>query len=210
MSTADFFALNPGYNRPVMPPQSTLVIPDDRLDKFTRELRRHAGPFSNWGIYSLKRGEDLTKVAAQLSMNPEDLKRVNGIVDEGQPALALLVPLDEKASLAGVEKLDDKAFSVLARQKNQPVATRVHMVQRGETLGGIAHRYRVSLAELKRINRLKGSQIRAGSRLVIREQRATHAHGQHPALFPLASATQNLLARAEEMEAAELDEDDLP
>ena len=43
----------------------------------------------------------------------------------------------------------------------------VHRVRKGETLGGIASRYRTSVANIKRWNGLRGNTIRVGQRLVI-------------------------------------------
>ncbi len=42
-----------------------------------------------------------------------------------------------------------------------------HVVGRGETLGGIASRYRVSLAAIKATNKMKGSKLRPGQSLLI-------------------------------------------
>ncbi len=43
--------------------------------------------------------------------------------------------------------------------------SRVHTVKKGETLGGIANRYRVSVSQLRTWNDLSGSRIRAGQKL---------------------------------------------
>ena len=52
-----------------------------------------------------------------------------------------------------------------------PVVERVswvqHRVRSGETLGGIALRYRTTVAELQRLNRLNGTVIRAGKDLLV-------------------------------------------
>jgi len=43
-----------------------------------------------------------------------------------------------------------------------------HKIRKGETLGGIALKYGVSVAQLRRLNGIKGSNIRAGKSLRIR------------------------------------------
>ena len=56
--------------------------------------------------------------------------------------------------------------SYLALNRQTPGATR-HVIARGETLSGIAERYRVSTSSLRRSNSLKSDQIRAGQVLTI-------------------------------------------
>ena len=46
-----------------------------------------------------------------------------------------------------------------------PKGSRVHTVKKGETLGGIATRYRVSVSSLRSWNNLSGNTIRAGQKL---------------------------------------------
>ena len=43
-----------------------------------------------------------------------------------------------------------------------------HRIRNGETLGGIAARYGVSVSQLRRLNGIKGNNIRAGKSLRIR------------------------------------------
>lgn len=43
-----------------------------------------------------------------------------------------------------------------------------HRIRNGETLGGIAAKYGVSVSQLRRLNGIKGSSIRAGKSLRIR------------------------------------------
>lgn len=44
---------------------------------------------------------------------------------------------------------------------------KIHKVRKGETLGGIAAKYKVSVANLKRWNKLKNTNIKVGQRIVI-------------------------------------------
>ena len=43
-----------------------------------------------------------------------------------------------------------------------------HRIRNGETLGGIAAKYGVSVSQLRRLNGIKGSNIRAGKSIRIR------------------------------------------
>jgi len=196
MSPDEFFALNPGYNRPVIPAGSTLVIPAGRLSAFDEGLRQHSEPLSDWGVYQLAPGEDLSEVAARFGMNQADLKRVNGLGSEAKssPGFALLVPLRPNgkalpAETRAAKTLDAPAFTKLARQGAHPLlyAARTHTVKKGETLWGIARRYQVSVADLKRMNKLKNNSIRVGSRMALRLEQTVAMSGRHPALFALNS-----------------------
>jgi membrane-bound lytic murein transglycosylase D len=51
----------------------------------------------------------------------------------------------------------------------------VHVVRRGETLGGIARRYGTSVAALMSLNRLKKPVIYAGQSIIVRGSRARRA-----------------------------------
>lgn len=54
-----------------------------------------------------------------------------------------------------------------AKGKNSGKAV-YHRIRNGETLGGIAAKYGVSVSQLRRLNGIKGSNIRAGKSLRIR------------------------------------------
>jgi membrane-bound lytic murein transglycosylase D len=43
-----------------------------------------------------------------------------------------------------------------------------HKIKSGETLGGIARRYGVSVAQIRRLNGIKGNNIRAGRSIRVR------------------------------------------
>ena len=65
----------------------------------------------------------------------------------------------------------DRAAAFEARLAEIPPRARVrwtrHRVRRGETLGHIARRYRVTVADIRRVNRIRGHLIRAGQSLLI-------------------------------------------
>ncbi|MBI4985298.1 MAG: transglycosylase SLT domain-containing protein [Rhodocyclales bacterium] len=81
---AEFVALNPAYQRPVIPgdSKSPLVIPADKMQAFQDNLARHAAqekPLSTWHTYRLKKGEKIEAVAARFRLSVARLKQLNGI-----------------------------------------------------------------------------------------------------------------------------------
>lgn len=59
-------------------------------------------------------------------------------------------------------------LAVPAPARAQAAAPQVHLVRKGDTLSGIAQRYGVRVADLKRWNGLKGDRIVIGRRLALR------------------------------------------
>ncbi|MBS1198958.1 MAG: Lytic transglycosylase catalytic [Proteobacteria bacterium] len=79
MSVDEFVKLNPAHNRPVISPQSTLIIPADRLQSFQSKMDSHNAPLSSWQLYTTKSAERLDKLAPRFGISLADLKRVNSI-----------------------------------------------------------------------------------------------------------------------------------
>ena len=70
----------------------------------------------------------------------------------------LLVPIEHKQAV--IAALDDLP-------EGQRVKWARHRIRSGQTLGGIARKYRVSVTSIKRANRIRGTRIRAGRDLLI-------------------------------------------
>lgn len=105
---------------------------------------------------------DLNVVRELTGINPKDLRHLNAAfkrwsTDPDGPH-RLLVPLAKAAPL-------ETALAEL------PESARVkwgsYTIREGDTLGGIARRYGVSVSALQRSNRLRGTLIRAGKTLLI-------------------------------------------
>ncbi len=95
----EFLALNPSYNRPVMPADKggPILLPADKVQTFLTNLQLHEEqdkPLSNWRSYTLRKGERLDKVAARFNLSVARLKQINGITGRTRvgPGTALLVP----------------------------------------------------------------------------------------------------------------------
>jgi membrane-bound lytic murein transglycosylase D len=102
-------------------------------------------------------------VAAELAeLAPEELLALNPafnhwVTDPDGP-YELLVPVDRQAKFA-------EAIAALPAEKRVRVV--YHHVRRGDTLGGIADKYGVSIAAIKTANKIRGTLIRPGQDLLI-------------------------------------------
>lgn len=149
----EFTALNPAHNRPVILGDNAdlILLPLDKVETFRANLENYDKPLVSWQPYQPKKGERLDKLAPQFGLSVEKLKAINGLsrrsnISTGQ---TLLVPVNGEESEAG-EKFE--AFNMHLAATYNDVNSLTHTVRRGDTLGGIARRYRVSLASLKRLN----------------------------------------------------------
>ncbi len=105
---------------------------------------------------------DLATAAELSELSIEELYTLNPgfnrwATDPKGPHL-LLIPVD-KAS-----EFENKLASLTSDDR---IKWQQHKIQKGESLGRIATRYRTDVATLKQINRLKGNTIRTGSSLLI-------------------------------------------
>lgn len=95
----EFIALNPAYQRPVIPGSSKapLVIPAEKVQTFIDNLGNHEAqdkPLSAWKTHSLKKGEKLDTIARNYDISTAYLKQLNGITARTKvgPGFTLLVP----------------------------------------------------------------------------------------------------------------------
>jgi membrane-bound lytic murein transglycosylase D len=97
MTIEEFLALNPAYNRPVIPDSkggSSIVLPAEQVDVFMSNLEAHNKPLTSWQAYTIKKGESLDSVAKAHGLTVARLRHVNGISAKMRvgPGHTLLVP----------------------------------------------------------------------------------------------------------------------
>jgi len=172
MSVEEFIALNPGFNRPIIPVaiSARIVLPADKVETFHANLLKHDKALVSWKTYTPVPGEKLEAVAKKFNLPLARLKEVNGIgaKTRGTPSV-LVVPLNG-ATL-------DTARLPLMYAPPIPVARNttpaVHTVKSGETLASIATRYGVSIDDLKRWNQI--GRVTPGQHLKVQAPRSAHA-----------------------------------
>ena len=169
MTEAEFLALNPAHNRPVISASrnNTLKIPVDRIDRFKAAMAEHAAqkrPFVSWQPHTLQPGESLAEIAGRGGLTVPALLRANGI-SAGTHLLAgtrLLVPTHRVSDENLVEQFDGPRL-----YQQVDAGPLVHRVRRGETGASIARRYGLTLAELRAMNR-RVSPLKPGMTLTVR------------------------------------------
>jgi len=80
---------------------------------------------------------------------------------------------DKETAVAAVRRDSSSSRAVASRSssvsREKSVSTKVHTVKRGDNLGEIASKYDVSIADLRKWNKIKGNNIMAGQRIKIQK-----------------------------------------
>lgn len=94
MSVEEFQRLNPSHNRPVIRPDSAVMLPADKLETFRTNLANHQAPLAHWQAYTVTATERLDQIAARFDTTAAELARANGLSEKVRLAAGstLLVP----------------------------------------------------------------------------------------------------------------------
>jgi membrane-bound lytic murein transglycosylase D len=181
--------LNPSIRRDVTPPARggfALHVPVGkgevlmaRMDDLSREPEPAVSVAAVGGTHVVRRGESLSKIAALYGTSPQRIAQANriktgSIIRTGQ---RLRIP-DTGGQVASsqAEPAPTRSASGRSSPSKAPVVAgaggvadrSVHVVRRGDTVGKIADRYGVSVADVLRWNGLSSrGRIYPGQRVVI-------------------------------------------
>ena len=108
-------------------------------------------------------GQIELSVAARLSgVSLVELQRLNPAYDRS------ITPPDKDLMLLVPSLVEDVFRERIARlPQDQRIQSIRHRIRRGDNLGTIAQHYRITVSELRKVNRLKGSKIIAGHLLIV-------------------------------------------
>lgn len=170
MSIEDFKALNPSFNRPVIPGAAAtpLLVPADRAKEFRTGLES-GGPLATWQAHTVQRKETVERIASRYGMTSAALREVNGLgaKTKVRPGQALLVqragPGDVGLRFASFTRTTEPVAVVRTVDRSR----RSYTVKRGDTLFAIARRFDVSPDEIRAANRMRGTQVDVGRTLEI-------------------------------------------
>lgn len=122
MSIEEFQRLNPSHNRPVIRPETPVVIPTDKLETFRANLESHAAPLSHWQAYTLNATERIDQIAARFDTTAAELARVNGLSERVRLAAGSTLLVPGVASGPGLVNLFNTAtpLQIVAREPVAP------------------------------------------------------------------------------------------
>ena len=181
VSLADLWAANPAYIRAVTPPKRLAVVRVPTGSGNTTQLALDALPGAERltsFAHHAKSGETLTRIAKRYGVSLSALRGFNPEFGGRAPRPGEVVRIPGQARLAGWIGED--------RRIVEPAGSgSTHRVRRGETLGRLALRYRVSTAKLRAWNNLGPKSIlRVGQVLRV----SPGAAARHPARSVAAAA----------------------
>ena len=150
MSSAEFIALNAAFPRRLIYSDTpvNLLVPVDKVDTFQRNLETRS--WESWKPYTAKKGERPKSIAKRFGVSAARLAEHNQFhLKRGKFARTqtILVPVKKR-----VEAASEKPLSPTTR----------HLVQRGDTLFGVALRYGVSVPQLTAANPKLGTHLKVG------------------------------------------------
>ena len=188
----DIQKLNPEFRRwttPVKKGEYTVRVPEGTAERVKAGLEASApNQLNALQFHTVKRGETLVTIARKLRVNRTDLAEANylRVTSRVQAGDRLVIPRMPSASLlarastatADVEKTAEAiAVDVLAETSpvaEERAAARIYRVRSGDTLSAIAKRTGTTVNQLKVWNKLRGSNLKIGTRLVIQSPRSAN------------------------------------
>ncbi len=119
--------------------------------------------------YTVKRGDNLTKIAYLYGTSVRELKDANGLISD-----PLLVGQELNVPGGGPVRDAYKPASAQPAPTSAPAGGDYHVVQRGEYPGSIARKYGLKANELMSMNNISDpSKLQIGTKLVVRRRGAS-------------------------------------
>jgi len=172
LSLADFQALNPQMNKPVILAAGTpqVLLPYDNVSTYMEAIQAHRGPLATWTAWVAPKSMKTAQAAQHVGMAETDLLSVNNIPPRMviKAGSTLLVPRSAHRQTDVPEQIADHAMMALA--PDAPPARRVafRAGKKGESVAAVANRYRVSAAQVAQWNKVTAStHFAAGSTVVV-------------------------------------------
>ncbi|WP_461829997.1 LysM peptidoglycan-binding domain-containing protein [Aquifex sp.] len=147
LSIAEIYKLNPKLKR------TKYIRPGMKLCISRKKRKSRRVYSSDYILYKVRKGDTLIKIAKKFRVSVSEIKRANNLKSSRLYAGQVIkIPIPKE---------------IVKERRKTRVKYKIYRVKRGDTLIGIAKKFNVSVSELKRVNRLKGSRIYVGQKLKI-------------------------------------------
>jgi membrane-bound lytic murein transglycosylase D len=170
MDTADFRALNPAFNRPVIIGAAgvKLLLPADKVEVFHANLaawEATSQPLASWTTYQMAPNDTLASVAKRAGISEQQLREANRVPPRYRLAAGstILIPRDESMDDDIPAASLDGRFALVPERSNLRKVT--YRVRRGDTLHGVARKWKVDEKDIIVWNHLTAPTLFAGQRL---------------------------------------------
>ena len=181
----DIQALNPEFRRwttPVKKGEYAIKVPEGTAVKVREALAAATpGQLNAMQMHTVKRGETLATIAKKLQVSRADLAEANYLKVASRPAVGskLIIPRMPSAALlarASAGEFENAAETIVADvlKETSPLAAtvsprraRTYEVRRGDTLSLIANKTHTTIDQLKNWNKLRTTNLKVGTRLLI-------------------------------------------
>jgi len=132
-----------------------------RVNAATKQTQKNSSNSKQSKIvrYKVRRGDNLSTIAERYGVSMRLIQRENAMKN-GRLLIGQVLKIPVKSNALEKEITSSKQTT----KRNKTV---VHIVKRGQTLSGIADRYKVKMSVIKRDNKLKKSSLRIGQKLTI-------------------------------------------
>jgi membrane-bound lytic murein transglycosylase D len=164
---SEFSALNPSYLKPIIPgaTQPHILLPFENAQTFETNLNAYDGRLSSWTAHTVIKRERPAVLAKRMGLAAQTLVAVNKIPAgmRLKPGATILVPKSSQTK-------DISAYivrhAVLAIEPDILPRRRTNIrVRPRDTLSVLARRHRVSVAQIKTWNNIRGTKLIAGQML---------------------------------------------
>lgn len=170
LSVDEFKALNPQFNRPVITgsADTQILLPQSNAEKFKTNLAKWGRALSSWTAHKVTSArERIETIASKFGTTPEVIREANNIPPRMRvkAGSTLLVPKAAHAAEKDIApEIADTAMMMV--EPDVPDGRRIYVkVGKRDSLESIARRNKVSVAQIKSWNNLRGDKVAAGQKL---------------------------------------------
>ena len=166
----EFRALNPQFNRPIIPgsPTTNILLPEINAQKFKENLSKWTKALSSWTAHRVTAArEKIETIAAKFKTTPQVIREANDIPPNMHVKAGSVLLVPKLATTSDKDIADEVVNNATMNvEADGPAKRRITIkVSKHDDLKSIAQRYKVTEAQIREWNDLKGKKIVAGQSL---------------------------------------------